>query len=674
MVDLFCTPFVDLIQRMRLEFQNQQAIFDLPARKWYLPAGDRSGPDLSVRFHDRMAGNASGPASGPQSQMAQNLVLSWLAGGRIMELKTVQVNDELKISRPCIEAANVGYNIEWSQELRVPDSLEQYVAGAMLIHMLRNAPDVFGNPFGDVSMAGTFGEPIYDMSIGYDLAGIQTPKVVKFIRGMIDASKTVNRLRDQIPRWLAPLRELEYPTNLSRSITLSTFHGCPAGEIERICEFLLTELDVHVIIKMNPPMLGRERLEHLLYDVMGYTDVRVNAKAYTSGLQFNESLEICGRLSRLAASRNLQLGAKFSNTLEVENHSSFFQQSEKTMYLSGAPLHVITLTLANEFRQAVGPKFPISFSAGVDRKNFANVVACGIVPVTTCTDLLKTGGYGRLPPYLYDLQKQMETVGARSIDDFILDCRGQRAAADGDPVQAGFLNTSIIVAEARADPRYHAAQNQAVPKKIDSHLVTFDCITCDKCIPVCPNDANFSYHTGELRITYRDVEARTDGSLVPIGDEKLFELKKSDQIANFADYCNHCGNCDTFCPEYDGPYLKKPNFYGSRAAFEAGAPHDGFFIERSSDLTTTLNGRIAGRLYQLKQLQNGGGYQYDDGVVVLGVSKQGSFSINTMNLQPLAAHHVDVGRFHALATLLSGITDTTRIHAVNTPLVANASA
>jgi hypothetical protein len=37
MVDLFCTPFAELIQRMRLEFRNQQTIFDLPARKWYLP-------------------------------------------------------------------------------------------------------------------------------------------------------------------------------------------------------------------------------------------------------------------------------------------------------------------------------------------------------------------------------------------------------------------------------------------------------------------------------------------------------------------------------------------------------------------------------------------------------------------------------------------------------------
>jgi putative selenate reductase len=668
MVDLFCTPFVDLIQRMRLEFCNQQSIFDLPARKWYVPPGAGS-PDLSVRFHDRVAGNASGPASGPQTQMAQNLVLSWLGGGRIMELKTVQVNDELTISRPCIDAANIGYNVEWSQELRVAESLEQYVAGAMLIHMLRYAPEVFGQPFGDVSMAGTSGETIYDMSIGYDLAGIQTSKVVDFIRGMIDARESVARLRDQIPRWLGPLRELGYPTNLSRSITLSTFHGCPASEIERICEFLLTELDVHVIVKMNPPMLGRERLEHLLYDVMGYTGIRVNQKAYTSGLQFDESLEICGRLSRLAASRGLQFGAKFSNTLEVENHGSFFQPSEKIMYLSGAPLHVITLTLAAEFRKAVGPKFPISFSAGVDRKNFPNVVACGIVPVTTCTDLLKTGGYGRLPPYLHDLQKQMEQVGARTIDDFILDCRGRRAAAGGDPVQAGFLNTPIIVAETQADPRYRAAQNRAVPKKINSHLVTFDCITCDKCIPVCPNDANFTYHTGEMRLTYRNVEVRPDGSVTPVGEEKVFELKKADQIANFADYCNHCGNCDTFCPEYDGPYLKKPNFFGSRQAFEMAAPHDGFFVESGGD-ERSLAARIDGRAYRLDVLGNGDGYRYHDGMITVRISGDGEFSPEPGAPRLYTQHMIDVGRFHSLVALLCGITDTTRVHAVNTPLLA----
>ena len=118
MVDLFCTPFADLIQRMRLEFRNQQASSTC-RRGAGSSRRKTASPDLSVTFHDRVAGNPSGPASGPQTQMAQNLVLSWLAGGRIMELKTVQVNDELKISRPCIDATNIGYNVEWSQELRV---------------------------------------------------------------------------------------------------------------------------------------------------------------------------------------------------------------------------------------------------------------------------------------------------------------------------------------------------------------------------------------------------------------------------------------------------------------------------------------------------------------------------------------------------------------------------
>jgi putative selenate reductase len=264
----------------------------------------------------------------------------------------------------------------------------------------------------------------------------------------------------------------------------------------------------------------------------------------------------------------------------------------------------------------------------------------------------------------------MQRVGARTIDDFILDCRGQRTAANADPVLAGYLNMPLIVAETQADPRYRAAQNWAVPKKIDSHLVTFDCITCDKCIPVCPNDANFSYRTGEVRIAYRDVEVRTDGSVVPIGAEREFKLEKADQIANFADYCNHCGNCDTFCPEYDGPYLKKPNFYGSRQAFEAGAPHDGFLLEQTAD-GLCLSGRIEGRLLEYKQPSNGSGALYEDGEVAVRFTADGTFALGPASPRPRASYVVDVGRFYALQTLLRGITDSTRVHAINTPLLVS---
>ncbi len=666
MVDLYCTPFVELVDRMRLEYASRQAMFDLPRRKWYLPVADDSS-DLSVRFHGLLAGNPLGPASGPQTQMAQNLVLSWLAGSRIMELKTVQVNDALDIPRPCIDATNVGYNIEWSQELKVHESLDQYVQGAMLIHMLRHAPQEFGNPCGETDMAGTIGEAVFDMSVGYDLAGIQTDKVVGFIRSMMDATESVNRLRDQLPHRHRTLRELDYPTALSRSITLSTFHGCPADEIERICEFLLTVIGVGVIVKMNPPMLGKERLEALLYDVMGYTEITVNPHAYSSGLRFAESIAMCRRLSQLAAERNLGFGAKFSNTLEVNNHRDFFPEKEKVMYLSGLPLHVITLTLAHEFRKEIGYEMPISFSAGIDRKNASQAIACGFVPVTTCTDLLKVGGYGRLPAYIQDLRKAMDACGATTIKDYLLDCRGNREAAGGDPTLAGFLNMDAIVAETQADPRYYAEHNRAVPKKIDSHLTTFDCITCDKCIPVCPNDANFTYPVEAVDITYRDLEVQPDGSLVEIGAEKLFRVEKAEQIANFADYCNHCGNCDTFCPEYDGPYLMKPSFFGSREAFEAGVPYDGFYLSQDNGVLS-LFARIAGNLYHLEQITADESH-YHDGTITLATMRKHAYQLTDDSPCPLTPHLIDMGRFHALATLLRGITSDQRIHAVNTPLV-----
>jgi len=669
MVDLYARPFVELIDRMRLEFANQGTIFDLPAWRWWLPAADGGGADLSVRFHHRTAGTPVGPASGPQSQMAQNLVLSWLAGSRIIELKTVQVNDSLAIGRPCIDAANVGYNIEWSQELKVHDSLDQYVQGAMLVHMLRRAPETFGRPFGDVDLGGIAGDVIYDMSIGYDLAGIRSDKVRRFIDGMIDATPSVERLRRQIPHRLASLRDLDYPTDLSRGVTLSTFHGCPAEEIEQICEFLLTEMGVHTIVKMNPPMLGRERLEHLLYDVLGYTDLVVNPSVYTSGLAFEESIEVCRRLTDLAESCDLSFGAKFSNTLEVLNHRDFFPKREHVMYLSGPPLHVITLALTDAFRQAVGPAMPISFSAGVDRKNVANIVACGIVPVTTCTDLLKTGGYGRLPAYLDELAKAMQTVGATTIDDYILDARGQREAAGGDVRRAGWLNTSIIAAETIDDKRYAAANNRKAPQRIDSHLVLFDCITCDKCVPVCPNDANFLYETPLVDLVYRDVEVSPDGTIAECGEARRFLVERKQQIANFADYCNFCGNCDTFCPEWDGPYLKKPNFFGSRESFDAAAAYDGFYLEGEPG-QLTLHGRIEGRPCRLECDGLSERYVYDDGCVTLCIDRGKVRAIAENSAPSAATHRVDMGRFHTLATLLKGITDTSRVHPNNVRLLS----
>lgn len=666
MAELVPAPFADLIDRIRHEYAREQAIFHLPMRKWWTP--DPQGPDLSVRFHGLQAGTPVGPAAGPQTQMAQNLVLSWLAGSRIMELKTVQINDRLKIARPCIDATTIGYNIEWSQELRIAEALREYVAGAMLIHLLTH-----GGILPDSPITSHATETIYDMSVGYDLAGISSAPVRAFIERMKDASVEIERLRASIPRELSKLRDLDYPKRLSNTITLSTFHGCPADEIEKICIFLINELDCDVVVKMNPPMLGKERLEHLLHDVMGYTELRVHQTAYTSGLQFDEGAELCRRMTTLAGLRNRGFGVKFSNTLEVENHRTFFTPENKIQYLSGQPLHVITLTLAEEFRKVVGPDLLFTFSAGVDRQNIANMVACGFRPVTVCTDLLRPGGYGRLPPYLTTLAAEMKRAGAGTIEEYIELARPNGGTPDdelrGMKGTAAARNLSIIADETRRDSRYYADANCKEPKRIESHLDTFDCITCDKCLPVCPNAANFLYSTKPQRVTFTDFVV-AGGELLP-GTPREILVEREAQIANFADFCNDCGNCDTFCPEYDGPFIKKPNFFGSYASWRAFEKRDGFFIE-AGESPQRIHGRIKGRTFLLEPEFGWAGWRFEDGAVCVFVRESDHTVERWFAFGPHDAtgHVIDMHAFHTMRILFTSLLSTNRVHQVNVRFVA----
>jgi putative selenate reductase len=524
---------------------------------------------------------------------------------------------------------------------------------------------------------------------------------------MIDATAIVNELRSTLTGPWARYRDLPFPTRISDTLTLSTFHGCPASEIEGIVSFLLTEMDLNVCVKLNPTLLGKAHVEHLLHDVLGYHDLLVTQEAFDKDLQFPEALEMIPRLDRLARSRGKRLAVKFSNTLVVKNHRTFF--TDEVMYMSGAPLHVLTLNLVREFRQHMAAKIgvrdmkvplldkegcpkggvvrlpaaiPISFSAGLDSNNMANCVAMNFIPVTTCTDLLRPGGYARLIRYLEKLGEKMHAVGATRLPDFVVRHVGQGLAAVDrvtqemkdslraqfaglDPEQigrveswweaevasplkafvgarhgvplrdvcqqvaarfeeeasglppamvdplrgalagleqalvdaAGVLNTPILVKEATENPRYAWEHNKGVPRKIGSKLWLYDCINCDKCVPVCPNVANFVYETTAVDVTYDNFALMPEGppQRVPGG---VFKVAKAHQLANYADACNDCGNCDVFCPEDGGPYVEKPRFFGSLDTYRKYAGRNGFYLAFEGD-QTTIFGTIAGASYQL---------------------------------------------------------------------------
>lgn len=585
-------PLAALARRMLREFDTRQSIFDLPKRKFVL--GDPRH-DLSVRFHGHTAATPFGPAAGPNTQLAQNIVLSWLAGGRVMELKTVQIQDRLTIPRPCIDMQTVGYNVEWSQELTLEESLEEYVKAAMLIRILEAS--------GQLVLAPGFGRTVFDMSVGYDLAGIRSERVQAFIRGMMDATPVVERLRRQLPPELGPLRDLDFPTRLSDTLTLSTFHGCPPDEIEAMVVHLMREHGLSCVVKLNPTLLGATEARRLLHDALGYTELRIPDDAFEKDATWDQATAFMERLDGRARSLALTVGVKFSNTLIVENHRSFFPASERHMYLSGPPLHVLAMHLVRRWRRSFGDRFPVSFSAGIERANFPDAVALGLVPVTVCTDLLKAGGYWRGFGYFDELAQRMDAVGATTIDQFILRAYGETDQADLSA--AKLRNTEQYVARASADPRYQAASNRTGPRKIGRQLKFFDCVTCNKCIPVCPNDANFSVR---MPATIQ----------VPV--------KMARQIVNFADFCNDCGNCDVFCLEDGGPYLLKPRLFVSRERWEQDAPRDAILVE--SDV---ISGRFDGIVVRVET-----GETVGDDPRALALC-----SLRAALLDPLEANHVN---------------------------------
>jgi len=598
MPDLIPLSFPRLLTRMLREIELKDAIYDLPKRSFLL---DTKGKDLSVQFHGRAASTPLGPAAGPHSQLAQNIVLSWLGGSRIIELKTVQIIDTLEIPRPCIDMRNVGFNVEWSQELKLKESIEEYVKASMLIEILQAS--------GKLPLVDGLDSVIFDMSVGYDLKGIKSEPVQAFMDGMMDASAIVDRLRAEIPDEFKQYRDLNFKTKLSDTLTLSTFHGCPPDEIERIVDYLLREKKINSIIKLNPTLLGPKALRSLMNDELGYKNYYTPDEAFENDASWDVAVGFTERLAKTAKEMGLGFGVKFNNTLIVENREGFLPESEKVMYLSGRPLHVIAMNLVRRFREVFADSIPISFSAGIERSNFPDAVSLGLVPVTVCSDLLKPGGYGRQKGYFDDLLKRMEACGASDIPEFILGARGKADAAlsaaglDTRPEKgtpdyerwvsaAKILNTEDYVDSLSGDAKYAQPKNADIPKRIDSRLSLFDCITCDKCIPVCPNDANFSYalvasDIPVVKLTQENGEWKRE-------DGEPLKLEKKHQLANFADFCNDCGNCDPFCPEEGGPYLIKPRFFGSLNAWREAKDREGVFVGEDC-----VHGRIAKREYAL---------------------------------------------------------------------------
>ena len=468
------------------ELDAQGSIFGIPRSAFFVPRADDP-----FRLRDRRSAvdTPYGVAAGPHTQMAQNIVAAWLVGARVIELKTVQTLDELEVHKPCIDTTDEGYNVEWSQELKVHQSFDEYLRAWVLVHALHRR---LGFP-GDGPGA------LFDMSVGYDLAGIRRPNVQWYLDAMGDASGYLPAYADIVSRRWPEAREIGIPPRIADSVTLSTMHGCPPDEIERISLHLIEERGLHLQVKCNPTLLGPERVRSIVNGDLGYADVVVPDAAFGHDLRWDDAIPMFRRLRAAAAARGLDFGLKLSNTLEVENTRGVFDR-DPTMYLSGRALHAVTVNLAAALSEAFDGVMPLSFAGGADAFNVARLLGAGMRTVTVCSDLLKSGGYLRLRQYAGTVGEAFRLVGASDSPDLIR----RTAIADGfggdeGDVAAGALyNLRRYADEVRGDWRYRKDAFRTDRSKTLRPLGLFDCIAAP-CLDECPVDQQVPRYMAAVR-------------------------------------------------------------------------------------------------------------------------------------------------------------------------------
>lgn len=495
--------FEKLLEITLKDYYTKGKIFGIEEKDFYRDIDN----SIEMNFCNEYLRFPIGPAAGPHTQLAQNFIAGYLTGCRYFEPKTVQIVDgkdmQEMIERPCIDAKNVGYNVEWSTELTVKEAKDEYIKASILLQ-------VIGIELG-LSDVKDF---IFNISVGYDLEGIKSDKISNFIDDLKDCKDTdvykesIEILKKNIKSFKRfKLEDIDkISSKITNIITLSTMHGCKASEILDIATHLIENKKINTLLKCNSTLLGYSNVRKILND-LGYEDIELNPKDFENDLKFDVAKEIISKLLKVAKDNDLIFGVKLTNTLPVINNKNIMPGN--AMYMSGKPLYPIAINvaklIASEYKDII-----ISMSGGIDKNNVLDVFSTGIAPITIATLYLKPKGYLNNNAVLNEMKKLGEV-----------------------PKELDLEKLNILADKAKTDSNY---KNKGNAKVIEDKLETFDCLkSCGICVDVCPNRANMKVKVEELSADY--------------------------QIVHIEKNCNECGNCHMFCPKGGYPYLKKTTIY-----------------------------------------------------------------------------------------------------------------
>lgn len=446
-------PFGTLITHVLAEYKREGTIFGV--------SKIHHAPGRTLKLFGEKLETPFGPAAGPNTQLAQNIIAAYAAGGRFFELKTVQTMDgrELAacVAKPCIASGDEAYNCEWSTELTVSEAFGEYVKAWLALKLISRELGL-GSPDGFM----------FNMSVGYDFAGIQSEKIDAFIEGLKDASATEEwrGCMDWAKEHLSLFYRVDWDyidrisPRICSGITLSTLHGCPPQEIEKIASYLIEKKKLNTFVKCNPTLLGydfaRKTLDSLGFDYMSFDDFHFN-----DDLQYSDAVPMLRRLMALAGENGVEFGVKLTNTFPVRVTQGELPAEE--MYMSGRSLYPLTTELCRRLTEEFGGKLRISYCGGADAFNIDRLFDAGIWPITMATTLLKSGGYNRLC-------QLADMLAAAPYEEFC-----------GVDLQ----KTAELAAEALESGHYRKPIKPEPTRKLDKKLPVFDCFTAP-CRHTCP--------------------------------------------------------------------------------------------------------------------------------------------------------------------------------------------
>lgn len=445
-------PFGNLMNWILEENKNHHTVFGV--RKRF-----QADPQKALSIFGEKIETPFGPAAGPHTQLAQNIISAYLAGCRFFELKTVQILDgeNIQVNKPCILAEDECYNCEWSTELTVEQAAGEYIKAWVALKVLSK----------EWGLGATDGF-VFNISVGYDLEGIKSAKIDNYIDSMMEAKDhpvfkdCIRYLKDHKDRFsrLTSNDIDNIPSDICKSATVSTLHGCPPEEIEAIASYLITEKGLNTFVKCNPTLLGFKKARNIM-DEMGYDYVAFGDLHFKGDLQFEDAVPMFERLRDLSQGRGLIFGLKLTNTFPVDVTKDELPGEE--MYMSGKALTALTLSVALDLARAFNGSMRISYSGGADYFNIDKIYRLGIWPITCATTLLKPGGYNRSNQIAEKLSA-MEYAPFEGVD---------------------LEGLAELVEEIKKDP-HHVKPIKPLPsRKMEKEVPLLECFTAP-CMDGCP--------------------------------------------------------------------------------------------------------------------------------------------------------------------------------------------